>query len=67
MGQNALIALQIAAQLLQQLEAINAMVAASAQSGVDISSDQLDQLSMNYSTAHAQLDADIAAAKAAGK
>lgn len=67
MGQNALIALQIAAQLLQQLEAINSMVAASAQSGVDISSEQLDQLATNYSTAHAQLDADIAAAKAAGK
>ena len=67
MGTNALIALQVAAQLLQQLEAINALITTSAQTGVDISSDQLDQLVTNYNTAHTQLDADIAAAKAAGK
>lgn len=64
---NTLVALQLAAQLIQQLESINAMVLQAQSTGTDITSAQLDALSQDYSTAHAKLDADIATAKAAGK
>lgn len=64
---NAIIAMQLAAQLIQQLESINAMVLQAQQSGTDLTSAQLDALAQDYGTAHAQLDADIASAKAAGK
>lgn len=64
---NVLLALQVAAQLIQQLEAINSLVQQAQQSGVDITPDQLDQLVTQYTAAHQQLDTDIAAAKAAGK
>lgn len=67
MNQNTLIALQLAAQLLAQLQSINAIIQQAQSSGVDVSAEQLDGLVTDYETAHAQLDADIAAAKAAGK
>ena len=62
-----LLALQIAAQLLEQLTAINQLVQNAQATGVDVTSDQLDGLVTGYKAAHAQFDADIAAAKAAGK
>lgn len=64
---NTLVALQLAAQLLQQLQNINSMVQQAQASGTDLTSAQLDTLSSDYGTAHAQLDADIVTAKAAGK
>lgn len=67
MDTNTLIALQLAAQLIQQLETINSMIQQAQVSGTDITSDQLDSLSQDYGTVHAKLDADIATAKAAGK
>lgn len=66
MNQNTLIALQLAAQLLSQLQNINAVIQQAQSSGVDITPEQLDGLAGDYGTAKAQLDADIAAAKAAG-
>lgn len=67
MNQNTLIALQLAAQLLSQLQNINAVIQQAQAAGVDVSPEQLDGLATDYTTVHAQLDHDIAAAKAAGK
>lgn len=67
MNQNTLVALQLAAQLLQQLQTINSMVQQAQASGTDITSGQLDSLVSDYGAVHAQLDADMVAAKAAGK
>ena len=64
---NALIALQLATQLIQQLESINVMVMQAQQTGMDLTQEQLDALSQDYGSAHARLDADIATAKANGK
>lgn len=67
MNQNTLIALQLAAQLLSQLQTINSVIQQAQAAGVDVTSGQLDGLVTDYQAAHAQLDASIAAAKAAGK
>lgn len=67
MNQNTLIALQLAAQLLEQLQNINAVIQQAQAAGVDVTSAQLDGLSQDYGATHAKLDVDIATAKAAGK
>lgn len=67
MNENTIVVLQLGAQLLQQLETINAMIQQAQASGTDLTPAQVDSLVSDYGAVHAQLSADIAAAKAAGK
>ena len=64
---NLLLALQALGLILEQAQAVNALIQEAQASGQDITADQLAQLSSDYQTAVTQLNADIAAAKAAGK
>lgn len=61
------VALSVLIGLLEQAASIGTLIKNAQASGADITPDQLTALVASYNSALAQLNADIAAAKSAGK
>lgn len=61
------LALSLLIGLVEQLASVAGLIKTAQASGVDITSDQLDQAAAQYTAAATQLNADIATAKTAGK